>query len=214
MHIYFILASPSQLLLQNGLRLVWELQRCLRDFMAFHSVLWLQLAPIFSLIVTAPSENDKELYLYKLAYKICFESQRLVFSFRNMVLQLQRLHHWLAMSARSVMCLAKRLTRVRFSGVVLSSVLLTFCLSFHCTKMLFLKLFLSVSISFVFEKLLEVCFFYHHFCLCCTLCWIGDTLNLLIMVWNVCEVYIVPKSTYRYCIVELSRPFSCCFLCF
>ncbi|XP_026271970.1 uncharacterized protein LOC113202106 isoform X5 [Frankliniella occidentalis] len=76
-------------------------------------LLCLQLAPIFSLIVTAPSENDKELYLYKLAYKICFESQRLVFSFRNMVLQLQRLHHWLAMSARSVMCLAKRLTRDR-----------------------------------------------------------------------------------------------------
>ncbi|KAE8740816.1 hypothetical protein FOCC_FOCC013670 [Frankliniella occidentalis] len=75
-------------------------------------LLCLQLAPIFSLIVTAPSENDKELYLYKLAYKICFESQRLVFSFRNMVLQLQRLHHWLAMSARSVMCLAKRLTRI------------------------------------------------------------------------------------------------------
>ncbi|KAK3931173.1 BRCA1-associated ATM activator 1 [Frankliniella fusca] len=75
-------------------------------------LLCLQLAPIFSLIVTAPSENDKELYLYKLSYKICFESQRLVFSFRNMVLTLQRLHHWLAMSARSVMCLAKRLTRI------------------------------------------------------------------------------------------------------
>ncbi|XP_034249163.1 uncharacterized protein LOC117650022 isoform X2 [Thrips palmi] len=76
-------------------------------------LLCLQLSPIFCCLLTVPSENDKELYLYKLFYKICFESQRLVFSFRNMVLKLEQLHIWLAMSARYVMHLAHVLSLER-----------------------------------------------------------------------------------------------------